>query len=145
MAILVKHKQTKILSNNPDRTKAIGAEMAIELQPGDIVYLYGELGSGKTVLVKGICAGLGVTEDVTSPSFVIATEYAGTVRVSHIDLYRLDGPQVTALPLDEYIPEDGITVIEWADRLESPERGIIIRIAIIGETSRELFIEDLRD
>ena len=143
--MLVKHKQMRIISESPDRTNNIGAEIAAELHPGDIVYLYGELGSGKTVFVKGLCRGLGVDEDVTSPSFVIATEYAGRMKVSHIDLYRLDGPQVDALPLDEYIPEDGITVIEWADRLTSPEKGIVIRITIIDKRSRELIIEDLRD
>jgi tRNA threonylcarbamoyladenosine biosynthesis protein TsaE len=145
MKMLVKHKQMRIISDNSDRTKDIGAEMAAELHPGDIVYLYGELGSGKTVLVKGLCAGLGVNEDVTSPSFVIATEYSGRVKVSHIDLYRLDGPQVDALPLDEYIPEDGITVIEWADRLGTLAHGIIVRITIVDKKSRELLIEDLRD
>ena len=123
----------------------IGADIAKEIRPGDIVYLYGDLGSGKTVLVKGICRGLDVGEVVTSPSFVVATEYTGRMKISHIDLYRLDGVQVAALPLDEYVPEDGLTVIEWADRLQSPEKGIVIRIAIIDETSRELLIEDLRD
>ncbi len=143
--MLVKHKQMRIFSDSPDRTRDIGAGMAAELHPGDIVYLYGELGSGKTVLVKGLCAGLGVNEDVTSPSFVIATEYTGRVKVSHIDLYRLDGPQVDALPLDEYIPDDGITVIEWADRLSAIEKGITVRIIIVDEKSRELLVEDLRD
>jgi len=135
----------RILSDGPDRTKEIGAEMAAELRAGDIVYLYGELGSGKTVLVKGICSGLGVDEEVTSPSFVIATEYSGALKISHIDLYRLDGVQVAALPLEEYIAANGVTVIEWADRLRSAAKGIVIHITIIGETSRELLLEDLRD
>jgi tRNA threonylcarbamoyladenosine biosynthesis protein TsaE len=143
--MLVKNDQLRIISDSPERTKAIGTEIAAELRPGDIVYLYGELGSGKTVLVKGICRGLAVDEEVTSPSFVIATEYQGTLKVSHIDLYRLNGPQTTALPLDEYLPDDGVTVIEWADRLGSVEKGIIIHITIVGETSRELIVEDLRN
>ena len=143
--MLVKNESVKMLSDGPVRTKEIGTEMAGDLRPGDIVYLYGELGSGKTVFVKGICSGLGVDEEVTSPSFVIATEYRGTLKVSHIDLYRLDGVQVAALPLDEYLPDDGVTVIEWADRLESVGKGIVIHITITSETSRELTIEDLRD
>jgi tRNA threonylcarbamoyladenosine biosynthesis protein TsaE len=143
--MLVKNESVKIVSDGPARTKEIGAEMAGDLRPGDIVYLYGELGSGKTVFVKGLCSGLGVDEEVTSPSFVIATEYSGTLKVSHIDLYRLDGVQVAALPLDEYIASSGVTVIEWADRLGSAARGVVIHFAIIGEASRELLIEDLRD
>lgn len=143
--MLVKNKRMRILSDGPDRTKEIGAEMAAELRAGDVVYLYGELGSGKTVFVKGLCSGLGVDEEVTSPSFVIATEYNGALKVSHIDLYRLDGVQVAALPLDEYIAANGVTVIEWADRLGSVSKGIVIHIAILGETSRELLLEDLRD
>lgn len=143
--MLVENDQLRMISDSPEHTKEIGREMAAELRPGDIVYLYGELGSGKTVLVKGICSGLGVDEEVTSPSFVIATEYYGSLKVSHIDLYRLDGSQVAALPIDEYLAANGVTIIEWADRLGSAEKGVIIHIAIIGEKTRELCVEDLRD
>lgn len=143
--MLVKKEQVKIRSDSPQNTKDIGARLAAELLPGDIVYLYGELGSGKTVLVKGICSGLGVDEEVTSPSFVIATEYAGRMKVSHVDLYRLEGSQVDALPLEEYVPDNGVTLIEWADRIGSIGNGIAVHISILGENSRELIIEDLRD
>lgn len=122
----------------------VGKEIAKNFVPGTIVYLYGELGSGKTVLVKGICMGLGVQEHVTSPSFVIATEYRGDVPVAHIDLYRLDHKTATDLPIEDYIQAQGVTVVEWADRIEHSSMGIQIRIKILGKTRRELTIEDLR-
>jgi len=118
--------------------------MAKQLTPGTVVYLYGELGSGKTVLVQGICRGLGVAESVTSPSFVIATEYQGDMPVSHIDLYRLDELSTAALPVDEYFKEDGITIVEWADRMRDRRNGLHITITIMGKTKRALTIEDSR-
>lgn len=133
-----------LITNSPEETMDVGKELAKNLVPGTMVYLYGELGSGKTVLVKGICQGLGVQEPVTSPSFVIATEYRGSVPVAHIDLYRLDHTTVTDLPIDDYIKADGVTVVEWADRIEHSGTGIKIRVRILGETRRELTIEDFR-
>lgn len=137
-------KKQTVITNSPEETMEVGRELTEHFVPGTIVYLYGELGSGKTVLVKGVCKGLGVQEHVTSPSFVIATEYRGDVPVSHIDLYRLDHSTATTLPIDDYIQADGVTVVEWADRIEPSRDGIRIRIKIQGKTRRELIIEDLR-
>jgi tRNA threonylcarbamoyladenosine biosynthesis protein TsaE len=124
----------------------VGRRIASELRPGDIIYLSGELGSGKTVLVKGICQGLGVKEQVTSSSFVIATEYKGCMSISHVDLYRLDKNDISALPIDEYVFKDGVTIIEWADRMRDKKRaGLCIKISIIGTEKREFIIEDLRN
>ena len=133
------------ISNSPGETKKIAKRIARVLNPGDVMYLYGELGSGKTVFVKGLCTGLGVDEEVTSPSFVIATEYRGTMTVAHIDLYRLQRGMAGELPIEEYMLPDGVTVIEWADRIDISKKGIRVDIGIINRTKRVIKIEDLRD
>lgn len=136
----------KIITHSPQETVKVGKKIASRLKRGDIIYLSGELGSGKTVLVKGVCQGLGVKERVTSSSFVIATEYKGRMSISHVDLYRLDQNDITTLPIDEYIFEHGVTIIEWADRMSSQKKaGLCIKICILGTKERELFIEDLRN
>jgi len=137
-------KRKEIVSKSPQHTIVIAREFVSTLRPGDVVYLYGELGSGKTVFVKGICAGLGVTEEVTSPSFVIATEYQGSMKVAHIDLYRLSSGGANNLPIEEYLVDNGITLIEWADRIEVGKRGINIRFTIIDHQRRRIEIEDFR-
>ncbi|MCK4941710.1 tRNA (adenosine(37)-N6)-threonylcarbamoyltransferase complex ATPase subunit type 1 TsaE [candidate division WOR-3 bacterium] len=133
------------ISNSSEETKKIAKKIAKTLKPGNVMYLYGELGSGKTVFVKGICAGLGIDEEITSPSFVIATEYRGTLVVAHIDLYRLQRGQAGDLPIEEYILQDGVTVIEWADRIDVLKKGISVNIDIINRKKRVIKIEDLRN
>lgn len=137
-------EKSKFLSENPDKTRDIARELAKSLKPGDVLYLYGELGSGKTVFVKGLCEGLGVDGDVTSPSFVIVTEYHGRYIIAHVDLYRLDGTAARDLPIEEYMLESGITVIEWADRISRATSGIVVRISILNHQKRAIEIEDLR-
>ena len=137
--------KTEILSKSAEETLRIAAELAKELQPGDVVLLYGELGSGKTVFVKGVCAGLGVKENVTSPSFVIATEYHGEMRISHIDLYRLQRGEAGDLPISEYVLDNGITLIEWADRLDAASEGIKVKFTILNHEQRKVEIEDFRN
>jgi tRNA threonylcarbamoyladenosine biosynthesis protein TsaE len=134
-----------IISKSPQETMGVGENIANTLNPGDVIYLYGELGSGKTVFVKGVCRGLGVKEEVTSSSFVIATEYKGRFLVSHIDLYRLDRGDLAELPIDEYILDNGITIIEWADRIENNKKGLRVDIDIKDKKMREIAIEDSRD
>jgi len=138
-------KKKEIVSKSPQHTMMIARELVSRLKPGDVVYLYGELGSGKTVFVKGVCAGLGVTEEVTSPSFVIATEYDGSMKVAHIDLYRLPNGGANDLPIEEYVIENGITLIEWADRIGVSKSGITIRFTIMDHQHRKIEIEDFRN
>ena len=120
-------------------------EVIATLKPGDIIYLYGTLGSGKTVFVKGVCLGLGVKEDVTSPSFVIATEYRGVMTVAHIDLYRLQKKEAVGLPVEEYFLHNGVTMIEWADRIDVSTKGIIVKFHIKDNKKRMIEVEDIRD
>lgn len=95
-------------------TEAFGERIAAGLVPGDVVLVSGELGAGKTTLIRGACRALGVTDRVTSPTFTIGRRYAGRVPVAHLDLYRLDGleGEDPAL-LDDYIGPDAVAFIEW--------------------------------
>jgi tRNA threonylcarbamoyladenosine biosynthesis protein TsaE len=110
----------QIMSNGVDETQALGQQVGACLQIGDVVCLYGEFGSGKTVFVKGLATGLGVQREtmVRSPSFVLIHRYEGHVPVYHADLYRLDSPtEVDDIGLRELLGGDGVVVIEWADKL----------------------------
>jgi tRNA threonylcarbamoyladenosine biosynthesis protein TsaE len=112
----------QVVSQSTVDTQALGAQLGGLLEAGDIVCLYGELGSGKTVLSKGIARGLGVADEerVRSPSFVLIHCYQGRVPMYHVDLYRLDGPTDLAdIGLRECFAGDGVAVIEWADKLDA--------------------------
>ncbi len=90
------------------------------LEAGDVVALYGELGSGKTVFAQGVCAGLDVEDPVTSPTFTLVQEYRGRMTVFHIDFYRLDScEEIVHLDLDGILDSGGVTLIEWAERGEA--------------------------
>ncbi|MBI5025257.1 MAG: tRNA (adenosine(37)-N6)-threonylcarbamoyltransferase complex ATPase subunit type 1 TsaE [Nitrospirae bacterium] len=131
----------KLISRSPEETKEIGFRLGRTLKPGDVVCLYGELGAGKTIMVKGIARSLGINErDITSASFVIIAEYQGRVPFYHIDLYRIEGENIGELGLREYLGGDGIAAIEWAEKAESevPEGAIKINLKITGEKEREI-------
>ena len=104
----------------PDETatKAIGAALAGLLRAGDVVGLTGDLGAGKTRFVQGAAAALDVEDPVVSPTFMLVREYDGRVPVNHVDAYRLAGPaELEDLGLDEVLPADAVTFVEWADRV----------------------------
>uniref|UniRef100_A0A7C6AFW2 tRNA threonylcarbamoyladenosine biosynthesis protein TsaE n=1 Tax=candidate division WOR-3 bacterium TaxID=2052148 RepID=A0A7C6AFW2_UNCW3 len=142
-------KVKKYITCSSRETITLAKKFARKLKAKDILFLAGELGSGKTTFTKGICLGLEIKEPVTSPSFVIASEYKGKMKVSHIDLYRLKESELSALPIEEYYINDGITIIEWADRLsqffDRSMKGIYIYFSILKKNEREIRIEDLRD
>jgi tRNA threonylcarbamoyladenosine biosynthesis protein TsaE len=107
----------KIVTNADSETFELGRRLANELQEGVPVALSGELGTGKTTLVRGICAYFGGSNQVTSPTFTIINEYSGTKPVSHTDLYRLDSiDEMLGIGLDEVFTADQIILIEWAER-----------------------------
>jgi len=106
----------KIVSKSPEETFTLGKGLSIHLKENDVVALYGDLGSGKTVIVQGICEGLYVTEYVTSPSFTLIQEYQGRLPVYHFDFYRLTSIQeVEDLGIDHYFNQQGISLIEWPE------------------------------
>jgi tRNA threonylcarbamoyladenosine biosynthesis protein TsaE len=110
----------EICSRSAPETLALGVRLAALLRPGDVVVLSGDLGAGKTVLAKGIAAGLGVTEPVVSPTFTIVREYEGDVPLLHLDVYRLDHLQeVIDLGLDEILDGHAVTVVEWGEAVSA--------------------------
>ena len=120
-------------------TVSLGRRLARVLGPNDVVGFYGDLGSGKTTMIKGVAAGLGVTEVVKSPSFVIITEYQGRVPVYHVDLYRVNSAaELEGVDLEGCIDGDGVCLIEWAERAESelPERTVRVRLELAGTGRR---------
>lgn len=107
-----------LVSHTPDETRSLAATVAGALRAGDVVALTGELGAGKTCFVQGAAKALGVTERVTSPSFVLRREYDGDVPVLHLDIYRLETLQeIVDLGYEEVLDGDRVTFIEWGDAM----------------------------
>jgi len=108
-----------IISKSPEETKKIGREVGKLAKPGDLLTFYGELGAGKTCFIQGISQGLEVKDYVTSPSFTIVNEYQGKIPIYHFDLFRLDHAEdILELGYEEYFYGEGLTVIEWAEKIE---------------------------
>jgi len=106
------------IAESEEDTLAFGKRIGENLRPGDILLLYGDLGSGKTVLSKGIACGTGVSDMVTSPTFTLMNPYAGKYPVYHFDLYRLTRPEeLYDLDYEEYFYGDGIAIVEWPERM----------------------------
>ncbi|HSS05431.1 MAG TPA: tRNA (adenosine(37)-N6)-threonylcarbamoyltransferase complex ATPase subunit type 1 TsaE [Solirubrobacterales bacterium] len=105
---------TRFTTSSAVETEALGARLAADLGAGDVVVVSGELGAGKTTLIRGACRALGVEEPVTSPTFTIGQRYRGRLPISHLDLYRLGGleGEDPAL-LDDYLDRASIAFLEW--------------------------------
>jgi tRNA threonylcarbamoyladenosine biosynthesis protein TsaE len=132
-----------MISHSVEETIAQGVKLARKLKRGDVVALIGDLGAGKTVFTKGIAEGLGVKNPrhVNSPTFVIIKEYKGKLPLYHFDLYRLNKSTVLdAESYEEYFYDDGVTVIEWADKIRPilPKKYIEVRLKVAGENSRKI-------
>ena len=106
------------VTGSEEETERVGEQLARQLRPGTVVLLYGELGAGKTALVRGLARGLGApTAAVSSPTFTLIQDYSGTdVTLYHVDLYRVSPPELDELGLEELVSGDGIVAIEWAER-----------------------------
>ncbi len=134
-------------SNSEAETIAFGAQIGGHLQPGDLVLLLAPFGAGKTHLTKGIAAGLGTDPDeVNSPSFVLVNEYTGgsdhrRIPIFHVDLYRVEtAHDLGTIGLEECLSEDGVCVIEWAERAMEwlPQDRLLVEIAETGPNARRL-------
>ena len=121
-------------TNGPAETEELGARLADELAPGDVVLVSGELGTGKTTLIRGACRALGVTDPVTSPTFTIGHRYRGRVPVSHLDLYRLEGLEGEDPGLlDDYLTPDAIAFVEWPAVAEPRLERVAMRVELSHE------------
>ena len=133
----------KYVANDETETIELAQNIESEHFPGMVICLNGELGSGKTVFTKAFASALGITDDVTSPTFNIIKEYNnGELPLYHMDVYRLDG-NVNELGLDEYFEGNGVTIIEWADMIEEylPKERLDINIRVTGEDSRVIILK----
>ena len=130
-------------SRSPEATAAVGAQLAESLEPGDVVALTGELGAGKTCFTQGLARGLGVAGHAVSPTFVLVNEYRGRVPVHHVDAYRTSSlTELLDLGLEELFDGEGVTVVEWADKLSPllPPRTIHVHIEGVGDEPRVITI-----
>jgi tRNA threonylcarbamoyladenosine biosynthesis protein TsaE len=139
----------RLTSASPEETEAVGLRLGKLLKEGDVVGLYGELGTGKTTMVRGIAAAFGVDRrDVTSASFTIVAEYPGRHLFFHVDLYRLEKEEdLDAAGIWDCIGGEGIAVIEWAERLGGEQIEGMIRVRLVdrGDGHREISIEGLNE
>jgi len=137
------------ISHSPGETRTLGESWGRTAERGLVIGLSGDLGAGKTELVKGIACGLGATERVHSPTFTLVNEYdGGRLRLFHLDLYRLDTPgQIIAAGLEEFLQPDGVTVIEWAERMYDLQFAIFdlknVQIEILSERERRIVYDGL--
>jgi tRNA threonylcarbamoyladenosine biosynthesis protein TsaE len=137
---------TRLTSHGPEETRRIGERIAGRLSPGSVVLLIGPLGSGKTVLAKGIARGMGIADEVVSPSYTIICEYPGEKPLTHIDLYRIEGKEeIENLGLDDILWGQGIVIVEWGEKLSLPLRRPPVRITFTMESgsSRSITVEGI--
>jgi tRNA threonylcarbamoyladenosine biosynthesis protein TsaE len=125
----------------PEETQKVGAALAELLLPGDVVSLTGDLGAGKTCLVQGAARGLGVVDQVASPTFVLVREYRGAIPVYHVDVYRLERLQeVLDLGFEDLLDPSGVMFVEWGDAIEPllPESFLEVQLTVAGDDARRL-------
>lgn len=128
---------------SPEQTEALGKRLAETLKPGDIVAFYGDLGAGKTAFTRGLAAGLGATERVTSPTYTIVNEYlSGRLPLFHFDLYRLSSSdELFDIGWEDYLSRGGVCAVEWSERASDALRDAIrVSITRIDDTKRRVEI-----
>ena len=136
--------ETSTATASEEETSLAGEALAVTLRPGDVVLLYGQLGAGKTAFVRGLARGLGApAEEVSSPTFTLIQEYVGSrATLYHVDLYRLEPPEIPDLGLDELVAGDGIVAIEWAERWAGrPDDACEVWIEDEGEERRRIRVK----
>jgi len=139
--ILHARPSRSIVCPDPDATSRLGAALATVALPGDLICLWGDLGAGKTHLAKAIGAGLGISDTIVSPSFVLMAEYAGRLPLFHLDPYRLtDAADAISGGLIDERQASGVTVIEWPERLGDalPDERLDVRIDGVGDDPRTI-------
>lgn len=135
-----------IKTNSTEETEALGRKIGNALKKGDVVSLRGSLGAGKTVIAKGIARSLGIDEAIVSPTFTLVQEYDGREKLYHLDIYRLSGEdEFESMGGEEFLYPDGISLIEWSEKIDSmlPDGTIYIDITINDDLSRSVNIRGL--
>jgi tRNA threonylcarbamoyladenosine biosynthesis protein TsaE len=134
----------EIVTRSREETEALGERIGRAAHPGDVIALWGELGAGKTTLVRGIAKGLGIApRDVTSPTFIIVHEHdGGRLPLYHIDMYRVSPAETGSIGWEEALASGGVTAIEWPDRVERslPPDRIDVRIDHAGGAERRILV-----
>lgn len=139
------------ITHSPAQTQALGAALAAELEPGAVVAFRGDLGSGKTCMIQGLCQALKVEDYVTSPTFILINEYGAELGgkklpVYHFDLYRLGGEdELEALGAEEYFYGDGICLVEWAERAGDllPAKRVEVGLEYLHDDERKVVVVHL--
>jgi tRNA threonylcarbamoyladenosine biosynthesis protein TsaE len=130
----------KRIAGNPEATREVAAEFVVQLKPGNVVALAGDLGAGKTEFVKGLAAGLDATAAVTSPTFTLIHEYqGGRLPLYHMDFYRLSSEaELDEIGFDDYLNQSGICAVEWANRFPEriPNAAIWVTLSITENNER---------
>lgn len=131
-----------IVSHSAAQTQQLGERLGELARAGDLFFLEGELGAGKTCLVQGLGRGLGITEEITSPTFILANEHrGGRLTLFHLDVYRVrNAAEALGIGLDDYLAGDGVCVIEWAEKIRTalPDERLWITMRHIDEDTRDL-------
>ncbi len=145
-SVTVRRQKMIIKTNSTEETEALGRKIGNSLKKGDVVSLRGSLGAGKTVIAKGIARSLGIDEAIVSPTFTLVQEYDGREKLYHLDIYRLSGEdEFESMGGEEFLYPDGISLIEWSEKIDSmlPDGTIYIDITINDDLSRSVDIRGL--
>jgi tRNA threonylcarbamoyladenosine biosynthesis protein TsaE len=138
----------EFISESEDDTIVFGIKLGENARPGDVFALSGDLGCGKTVLAKGIALGMGIKDEITSPTFALLEIYESEPELYHFDLYRIETPhELDQLFFEEYWEGEGISIVEWAERAGKrlPRETIHITLTYINESRRSILIEQTTD
>ena len=135
----------QIQTHSPEEAEAVGRKLAVQLQPGDVLAYYGDLGTGKTAFTRGLASSLGVTEPVTSPTYTIVDEYlSGRLPLFHFDMYRLgSADELFDIGWEDYLARGGVCAVEWSEQVADalPEDTIYVRIDRESDPARRITIE----
>ena len=136
----------QITTHSADETQALGKKLAESLRPGDVIAYFGDLGAGKTAFTRGIAEGLGVSEQVTSPTYTIVNEYlSGRLPLFHFDMYRLgSSDELFDIGWEDYVNRGSVCAVEWSENVEDAFYGdeVVVRFEKLGPTTRRITITE---
>lgn len=138
--------KNRILLKNEDETKWFGEKIGSAITQKLLICLNGDLGAGKTCITKGIAKGLGIMDDITSPTFILVEEYEGRLPLYHFDVYRIDDTEeLYFIGFDDYLSKNAVVIIEWSDKIESilPKDRLEIRLDYTEDGMREICLNSV--